>query len=106
MRYLAILISVLMLSACGGQKIKRAMHADCRLQGYEQGTSEFNDCVTVATHNFKMQYYLGQQVRTGQAMQSIGQKMMKVQPGPVAIPQPVQPKTKFCYPGQGYVYCQ
>ena len=77
MRYLAIFLSVLMLAACGSQRIKQAMHADCRLQGYEQGTREFSDCVTVATHNFKMQYYLGQQARTGQAMQAVGQQLMQ-----------------------------
>jgi len=100
-----ILAIALSVSACGNSRIKQAMYADCRLQGYEQGTRDFRDCVKVATHNFKMQYYLGQQARTGNAMQAIGNTMMQ-QSAPAAAPQPVQPKTQFCYPGQGFVYCQ
>ena len=105
MRRLAIVLSVLMLSACGNSEIKRAMYADCRLQGYEQGTREFNDCVTVATHNLKMQYLLGQQAGTSQAMQAVGRQLMRQQPAPMPAPA-VAPKTQFCYPGQGFTYCQ
>ncbi len=105
MRYLAIALSVLMLAACGGSEIKRAMYADCRLQGYEQGTPQFHDCVKVGMYNAKMQYLLGRQAATGQAMQSIGQNLMLQQPAPMPAPT-VAPKTQFCYPGQGFTYCQ
>ena len=111
MRYLAILISVLMLAACGNGKLKQAMYADCRLQGYEQGTQPFNDCVTLAMHNARMQYYMATQGGTASSLQNLGTTMMiqgaqPAQPAPMPMPQPVAPKTTFCYPGQGFTYCQ
>ncbi len=105
MRYLAIVLSVLMLVACGAGEIKRAMYADCRLQGFEQGTQQFNDCVKVGMYNAKMQYLMSRQAATGQAMQSIGSSLMRQQPMPMPAPK-VAPRTQFCYPGQGFTYCQ
>ena len=106
MRYLAIVLSVLMLAGCGSSELRKSWYANCRLQGYEQGTQAFNDCVTVARNESIMRAYAAQRAAVGRSMQTIGNGLIQ-QGMPSYAPAPaVAPTTKFCYPGPGYTYCQ
>jgi len=110
MRFLAIALSVLMLAACESAFQTagyRAAEANCRLQGYLPSTPDYRDCVKVGKHEVDMA--------------DMQQRMMMMQSygalGTAWAPQPQQPapnafavqptrKQQFCYPGQGFVYCQ
>ncbi len=108
MRYLAILVSVLMLAACETPQQRqayRAIKSDCRMQGYIPGTVEFDDCYRVGKHNYDL-LDMQMRVQQMQAWSAMGGYWSQQRTGPVTMPQPVAPKTQFCYPGQGFVYCQ
>ena len=106
MRYLAIVLSVLMLAACASEFQRsgyEAVRADCRLQGHLPGTLDYQDCIKVGNHQVDvadMQHRL-------MLMQQYNYMGAIYTPQPQQLPPPTVAKPQtFCYPGAGYMYCQ
>ena len=109
MRYLAIALSVLMLTACTSpfqEAGYKAAEADCRLQGHLPGTLDYQDCVKVGKHQVDvadMQHRL-QMMRS---YQSLGTAWSPQPQAPAPNTFATRPaKQTFCYPYQGFTYCQ
>ena len=106
MRYLAIAFSVLMLTACTSEFQRSgydAVRADCRLQGYIPGTLDYRDCIKVGNHKVDMAD-MQQRLMMMQQWNTMG-AIYTPQPRQLPAPTMANPQT-FCYPGEGFTYCQ
>lgn len=93
MKWIAIITAALVLSACArsSYEARQAFEAECRLSGFESGTQQFADCMTVKMHKYEMaraEMRYRASTHMGNAMQGIGFNMMNFATTP---PQRVAP---------------